>query len=36
MGGIGLAAPFVLAGTLKIVYDLTLWASCRRIALRYD
>jgi predicted MFS family arabinose efflux permease len=36
MGGIGLAAPFVLAGTLKIVYDLTLWASCRRIALRPD
>ena len=36
MGGIGLAAPFVLAGTLKIVYDLALWASCRRIAVRSD
>lgn len=36
MGGIGLAAPFVLAGGLKIVYDLTLWASFRRTALRAD
>lgn len=36
MGGIGLAAPFLLAGGLKIVYDLTLWASCRRVALRAD
>ena len=36
MGGIGLAAPFVLAGALKIVYDLTLWVSFRRTALRSD
>ena len=36
MGGIGLAAPFVLAGALKIVYDVTLWASFRRTTLRSD
>lgn len=36
MGGIGLAAPFLLAGGLKIIYDLLLWASCRRVTLRAD
>ena len=36
MGGIGLAAPFLLAGGLKIVYDLALWRSCRRVTLRAD
>ena len=30
---IALGAPFVIAGTLKIGYDLTLWAWFRRVPL---
>jgi hypothetical protein len=30
MQGLGLGAPFVLGGALKIVYDLLLYALCRR------
>ncbi len=36
MGGVGLAAPFLLAGGLKIVYDLALWVSFRSMAIRPD
>jgi hypothetical protein len=30
---IGLGAPFVVAGTLKTAYDLTLWSWFRRVPL---
>jgi hypothetical protein len=30
---IALGAPFVIAGTLKIAYDLMLWAWFRRVPL---
>jgi hypothetical protein len=30
MQALGLGAPFVLGGVLKIVYDLLLYALCRR------
>ncbi|HYT29874.1 MAG TPA: MFS transporter [Actinomycetota bacterium] len=33
MKGVGLAFPFVAAGVLKIVYDLTLFATFRRVTL---
>jgi predicted MFS family arabinose efflux permease len=33
MNGVGFAFPFVAAGALKIVYDLTLFATFRRVAL---
>lgn len=36
MGVLGLAAPFVLAGGLKIGYDLALWFSCRGVTLQPD
>jgi len=35
MQTLGVSAPFVLGGSLKIVYDLLLYATCRR-ALRAD
>jgi MFS family permease len=34
MQALALSAPFVLGGGLKIVYDLSLYATCRRVALR--
>ena len=33
MGPLGVGAPFVLAGALKIVYDLALYATFRRVPL---
>jgi hypothetical protein len=32
MQAVSLAAPFVLGGGLKIVYDLLLYRTCRRLA----
>ena len=32
MQAVSLAAPFVLGGVLKIVYDLLLYRTCRRVA----
>jgi MFS family permease len=36
MQAVALSAPFAIGGALKIVYDLTLWASFRRVPLRGD
>jgi MFS family permease len=36
MQTLALGAPFVLGGGLKIVYDLLLWATFRRVTLRSD
>ncbi|MBI4636772.1 MAG: MFS transporter [Candidatus Rokubacteria bacterium] len=36
MQAIALSAPFALGGTLKIVYDVLLYASFRRVALRSE
>ena len=33
MGPLGVGVPFVIAGTLKIVYDLALYATFRRVPL---
>jgi hypothetical protein len=32
MQAISLSAPFILGGVLKIVYDLLLYETCRRVA----
>ena len=32
MQAVSLAAPYVLGGVLKIVYDLLLYRTCRRVA----
>ena len=34
MQAVGVSTPFVLGGVLKIVYDLLLYATCRRATLR--
>ncbi|HRH86161.1 MAG TPA: MFS transporter, partial [Rubrivivax sp.] len=31
-----IALPLVVCGALKVAYDLTLWRSCRRLALVAD
>ena len=36
MGQVGLAAPFLVSGGLKIVYDLTLYAQFRKVPLPPD
>jgi MFS family permease len=36
MQTIALSAPFAIGGALKIVYDLALWASFRKVPLRGD
>jgi MFS family permease len=36
MQAVALSAPFAIGGALKIVYDLTLWASFRKVPLRGD
>jgi MFS family permease len=36
MQAVALSAPFAIGGALKIVYDLSLWASFRRVPLRED
>jgi MFS family permease len=36
MQAVALSAPFAIGGVLKIVYDLTLWASFRKVPLRGD
>ena len=36
MQAVALSAPFALGGVLKIVYDLALWASFRRVPFRGD
>jgi MFS family permease len=36
MQAVALSAPFAIGGALKIVYDLALWASFRKVPLRGD
>ena len=36
MQAVALSAPFAIGGALKIVYDLSLWASFRKVPLRGD
>jgi hypothetical protein len=36
MQALAVSAPFVLGGGLKIAYDLLLYTTCRRVALRPD